>query len=252
MNKITSKQLFCIKEYINYISKKTTSSTSSTSSYIDTLFNLSLKYTDVNNMNKTQATAIISSIKHKAQNIRPHGLNNPDKKIFKINTNNLKYYFYSQTEEYYIADQVHVNSKKTLRVIGLANCMVIDWDNVELDTVLSTLEKTNCTFAVYQTYNGYHAYCLSHKFPHWKEESLDVLKQLDCDPIYIQFTKSCGYVVRLSPKDSRDEEFVERYITTVNQDKYPILPELLELVSFKDSLLQQTETFDIKSKFNVC
>jgi hypothetical protein len=238
MNKITSKQLFCIKEYINYISKKTTSTSTS---YIDTLFNLSIKYTDINNMNKKQATAVISTIKQKnSQNIYK---SDPDKKIFKINTNNLKYYFYSQTEDYYIADQVHVNSNKTLRVIGLANCMVVDWDNVDLDTVLNTLQKTNCTFAVYQTFNGYHAYCLSHKFPHWKEESLDVLKQLQCDPIYIQFTKSCGYVVRLSPKDSRNEKFVERYITTVNQDKSPILPELLELVSFKDSLLQQTDIY---------
>lgn len=155
----------------------------------------------------------------------------------KINWSNYKYYMFNKTDEYMIGEQTHISKQSVMNIISFTRLLVLDWDNTDLDDVLQVLCNVPYKFRVYKTYNGYHAYCTSHFFPHNDLRTLQIMKRLKCDELYITFSYYTGFVVRLTPKPGREEEYVEKYIQDVN-NQYQDIPCLKEALCKKDKLIK--------------
>ena len=140
-------------------------------------------------------------------------------------------------DDYIIGNQIHkYNSTHNLKIISFNNMMVIDWDGTPIETVRDIVSNTPYTFRIYKTYNGFHGYCTSQPFYFHDLQTLQVMKELKCDEIYMSFVYITGFVVRLQKKYGRhDESYVEQYVEQINN--YPEIPRLNELISIKDDLL---------------
>jgi hypothetical protein len=155
----------------------------------------------------------------------------------RVNWSNYRYNALEQTDEYIIGDQLNFSRHRVMKIISFKRLLVLDWDNTDLQTVLQILRTVPYKFSVYQTYNGYHAYCTSHFFPHDDLKTLQVMKKLQCDIVYITFTYYTGFVVRLTPKPGREEAYVEKYLQDVNE-QYKDISCLRDGLSKKDSMLE--------------
>jgi hypothetical protein len=84
--------------------------------------------------------------------------------------------------------------------------MILDYDIKSSDKVkllsdiTDILSKTNHSFLIYETKNGFHAYNISKRFPYYKQESYQEMHNLKCENWYINFTKYVGFVTRLEKK----------------------------------------------------
>ena len=170
------------------------------------------------NLLMTEAYSIIGKIKLK------HNLVDTRESMqFKSNSHAI-----AQGKNFEIGWQLH-EDKSPLAYFSFKNLLVIDWDNLSLNEIKEILKKeaSDLTFAIYQTYNGYHGYCISKQFD-INYKTLKFMKVLKCDPLYIQFCIKNGFIVRLNKKQFRDEQFVEKYVTNVgnshlNQNLYLLL-----------------------------
>lgn len=156
-----------------------------------------------------------------------------------INFNNLEYIIKKETNDYIIGSQIHKNSNKILEIISFKNLLIIDYDDLELFQVKRLLFKfgKNETWRIYKTFNGHHAYCTSKMYNYTDLGTAQFLFELQCDPLYIEFTKHVGFATRLCKKPSRIKEtFIEQYICTVGSSENE-LQELVDLLLFKDSLI---------------
>lgn len=154
-----------------------------------------------------------------------------------IRFSNYSYVCTQSTPEYILGVQYNKRKNKSLEIMSFTNLMTIDWDAMPLSQVREYISKSNESFAVYQTHNGYHGYCISKVYPHDNLMSLQTMFQLGCDPVYISFVYYTGYVIRLQPKKGRNEPFVEKYIETIHNSSSPALPHLQHLVKIKDNLI---------------
>jgi hypothetical protein len=171
---------------------------------------------------------------------------NPLKPTF----NKLKYVIKNETDEYIIGTQYHYdtylkkNVVNSLKVIAFKYLMVLDYDihneskEELLRNITENLSKTNSTFLLYETENGYHAYNISKKYPYYKKETYQEMFKLNCDPWYINFTKYVGFVTRLEKKINRNEKFIEKFVKQINN--YLIDIKLKEIVEFKDTLVKDS------------
>ena len=162
---------------------------------------------------------------------------------------NLKYIVDKQTDDYIIGRQYRKNKKSYLDVFCFKNLMVLDWDipkisklnniqilkNELLNKIKNILSTVPYTFYIYETFNGYHGYCVSQSFSSSDYKTWTLMRNLECDNFYIGFTKSVGFVIRMNKKPNRDEEFVERFITKIND--YPVIPHLDNLIKIKDCVI---------------
>lgn len=155
----------------------------------------------------------------------------------KINWSNYNYYMLNKTDEYIIGEQTNISKQSVMNIISFKRLLVLDWDNTDLDDVLQVLCNVPYKFRVYKTYNGYHAYCTSHFFPHNDLKTLQIMKRLKCDELYISFSYYTGFVVRLTPKPGRIEDYVEKYIQDVN-NQYQDIQSLKEALCKKDQLIK--------------
>jgi hypothetical protein len=114
--------------------------------------------------------------------------------------------------------------------------MILDYDNMSLEEVEDILKKSELTFLLYHTKNGFHAYCISHEFNYSEKKTLILMNKLKCDEYYIGFSKHVGFVTRLQKKNNREEEYIEKFIKKISGPSGELL-HLKELVDFKDSLL---------------
>jgi hypothetical protein len=171
---------------------------------------------------------------------------NSDPSIFKplkISFKNLTYIQEIETEDYIIGRQIHngfnVSEKnKVLKIICFKKLMMLDYDNIILTEIEKILNNyTNLTFLIYQTYNGYHVYCVSDEFNYTKQETLQLMFDMKCDRFYINFTKYVGFVTRLQKKNGREEQekYIERFVKQIGTKE--INQKLFNLVKFKDSLI---------------
>ena len=113
--------------------------------------------------------------------------------------------------------------------------MVIDWDNISLNEIKNLLKNDKHTWYIYKTYNGYHGYCMSKKWEHYKNDTLLFMQKMSCDPVYISFVKSVGFIIRIQKKENRNESFIENFACKVND--LPVLPRLAKLMTIKDSII---------------
>jgi hypothetical protein len=137
--------------------------------------------------------------------------------------------------------QTH-SDKPPLFYFSFYNLMMIDWDDLQLSEIEDLISEYNetskhnensesLTFAIYETYNGYHGYCVSKAFP-VDFKTMKLMKTLRCDPLYIQHCMKNGFIVRLSKKHDRNEPFVEKFVKYIG--KTHMNPMLHLLVKTKD------------------
>lgn len=151
--------------------------------------------------------------------------------------NNLEYNIQYRGTDYMTGIQIHkADGAKTIKFIVFDDMMVLDWDTKDKEWIVSKLEKYPYTFLLYETKNGYHGYCVSKRFNHEDQGTLDLMNELGCDEYYTSFCLRTGFVVRTSKKQNRDEAFIERFVQEINT--YEKLPRLLQLVRVKDSLVE--------------
>lgn len=162
-----------------------------------------------------------------------------------VDIRNLDYIIKGETDDYIIGEQF---SKKTgnkiMDIIAFKNLMVLDYDlkgcsektkSELLKTIIDRLRVEQYSFRIYETFGGYHVYCTSKRLDYRDHSTYSLMKRLQCDPFYIGFTKYVGFAVRLNRKPNRDEVFIERFVTSINE---PLVDKDLErLVLFKDTLL---------------
>jgi hypothetical protein len=190
-----------------------------------TLLSTALKSINVSMLTKSQAQAVINILHRRNKEYIP---------VY-LDLSNFKYHFIQQEKDYYIAFQVNTKKMTSTKIIAFRDLLVIDFDHKTLDDFIATLRHSNETFMIYETFNGFHAYCVSKRFPHWHRDTLQFMSDLLCDTWYVHFSKRCGFAVRLSKKPRRQEHFVEKYVCTVGTAA--VDSTLLDLVKYKDSLL---------------
>lgn len=163
---------------------------------------------------------------------------NVDPSIFKplkISFKNLTYIKETETDDYIIGKQIH-SDNSVLKIICFKKLMILDYDKIELAEIEEILNKnTNYTFLIYQTFGGYHAYCISDEFDYTQQETLQLMFDMKCDRFYINFTRYVGFVTRLQKKNGREEEYIEKFVKQIGTKK--INQKLLNLVKFKDTLI---------------
>jgi hypothetical protein len=162
-----------------------------------------------------------------------------------VNMKNLDYIIKTETEDYIIGEQFYKKTgNKIMDIIAFKNLMVLDYDvksysetskSELLNAITDRLKKTQYSFSIYETYGGYHVYCTSNRFDYRDNSTHSLMKQLECDRFYIGFTKYVGFAVRLNRKSNRNEPFIERFVTMINQDFAD--DKLERLVQFKDALI---------------
>ena len=165
---------------------------------------------------------------------------NIDPSIFKplkISFKNLTYINEQETDDYIIGTQIRKIDKKSLKIIAFKKLMILDYDKIELPYLEDILSKFPYTFVIYQTYGGYHAYCISDEFDYKQSSTLQLMFNMKCDRFYINFTHYVGFVTRLERKFNREEEYVEKFVKKIGTKK--INQKLVDLVKFKDSLLEK-------------
>ena len=133
--------------------------------------------------------------------------------------------------------QIH-DDKPPLSYLSFYNLLMIDWDEMTLMEIEEILkrEASDLNFAIYQTYKGYHGYCIT-KMYNIDYKTLKFMKKLQCDPHYIQHCIQNGFILRLNKKhDRKDEDFVENFVKYIgNSHAHPLLHMLLKI---KDITLQ--------------
>jgi len=195
---------------------------------LEVLKSCRIQNTSLHSLTKSQLTSILSYVQSVYNIFIPN----------KINWSNYKYKLSEKTNEYIIGEQVNVYKKRVMKIISFKRLLVLDWDDTELQTILQVLRTVPYKFRVYQTHNGYHAYCTSHFFPHDDLRTLQIMKRLNCDEAYMTFTYYTGFVIRLTPKPGRIEPFIEKYIQSVNK-QYQDIPVLNEIINIKDDLINE-------------
>ena len=118
---------------------------------------------------------------------------------------NIKYIIDQEFPDYIIGRQIKYNN--TMKLICFTDLAIIDYDckngqskeSLKNELVIY-LQKFPYTFLLYETFNGYHAYIVSHKMLHCKHTTINILQDLNCDPIYIGYVRKVGFVVRLNKK----------------------------------------------------
>lgn len=162
-----------------------------------------------------------------------------------VNIKGLDYIIKTENEDYIIGEQFYKKTgNKIMDIIAFKNLMVLDYDvksysetskSELLNVITDRLGKTQYSFSLYETYGGYHVYCTSNRFDYRDHSTHSLMKQLECDRFYIGFTKYVGFAVRLNRKSNRNEPFIERFVTKINQDFAN--DKLEKLVQFKDTLI---------------
>jgi len=164
-----------------------------------------------------------------------------------IDLRNFEYIIIEETDHYIIGHQFNKRTKeKIMDIISFNSMMMLDYDvkkgenplakQTLLKDIIDKLSEYPYTFYIYETFNGYHVYCTSKFFDYKNHSTHTLMKQLDCDQFYIDFTRYVGFVVRLNKKKNRDEKYIERFVTKIGNE--PDINILLDLLRLKDRLLE--------------
>ena len=184
---------------------------------------------------KKDATLYITKIKDKYNIIDSHSLKN-----FKLHKD-INRLIIEKYPTHQISYDIHHIQKINIYCFAFYQLMVIDWDYKSFDDIQEIVKSFLINnpyfyFHIYQTFNGYHAYCLSHVLPHNNFKSLKYMKELQCDKYYMNFSFYTGYNIRLNKKKNRNEEFIEKFICDIG-DKTYLNKKLLKLLKIKDKYI---------------
>jgi hypothetical protein len=220
----TANQVEYIKNIVNYLG------ITDTLQYINEC--LGTDHLSLNELTINNVSAIIAKIQAEGELFFPT----------RINLNRYTYTVTSrETGRGYLLMSQEFKDKHdelNMKLISFKNLLMCDWDGLSLAEIEDILVRVPYTFWIYETFNGYHGYCVSHPFEHYKFDTLQLMYKLKCDPVYISFTRVNGFVVRLSKKPGRHETQVEKFVKVVNESQSQCDPVLRNLVCIKDKLLE--------------
>jgi hypothetical protein len=168
-----------------------------------------------------------------------------------VDLRNFNYIINKDTDDYTIGTQYNKSTnQRIMDIISFKNLMVLDYDvdkKVEskdlkqkklelLETIENRLSETEYQFLVYETYSGYHLYCISHIFRYNEHSVHKLMEMLGCDKFYIGFTRYVGFAVRINKKPNRDEVYIERFVKKINEN-IPCIDKLVNLIKLKDNII---------------
>jgi len=159
---------------------------------------------------------------------------------FKLYTIDYQLYSTDRVEYGYQYSKLCKDSK--MYYLKFFDMMMLDYDKIEYDVLLSYFKDTPYTIKIYKSYNGYHVFVLSHILPHNSRLSYAIMESLRCDPYYCLFSYKYGYKVRLSPKLGRDEGILYNEIGTIGNK---VLDCHTPLISLHDQYIESTHPIDI-------
>jgi len=104
-------------------------------------------------------------------------------------------------KEYYVARDISTNTY----YICYKDILMLDIDTSKSDDdmndILSRLQKEeNKCFSVYKSTNGYHIFCVSHRFNYRDTTTIEFMLKYSCDFYYTAYAYIRGYSVRLNRK----------------------------------------------------
>jgi hypothetical protein len=123
-----------------------------------------------------------------------------------------------------------------MKYLKFYNMMMLDYDSVSYEDLVSHLNKFPYRFRIYKTYGGFHVFIISHLIPYNDEFSVGLSKQLLSDVYYIMFSNKTGYKIRLSKKKDRSEDFIAEYINEIGISSINNI--CMELIKIHDQLIK--------------
>ncbi len=154
-----------------------------------------------------------------------------------INTDN---YIYETIKEYNglsLINQKNIFQNTSMKVIKLEKILILDWDTFNLNEIITLLKSFgNFNFRIYKTTRGYHAYCTNMAFNHNDYKTLQLMKDLKCDDLYIHFTKHFGFITRAQKKYEM-EPYIEKFQMNILNDNIDIDKSIISILKLKDTLL---------------
>jgi hypothetical protein len=146
-----------------------------------------------------------------------------------VNKDNYNFEIIKDTEYFTVCNQYNKLKKSNMKVMVLKSIMMLDYDGITLEQVKEFLKKTKESYKIYKTYNGYHAYCTSKEYSFKNYKTLQLMKNLGCDELYISYCYFLGVCVRLTKKDNRDEKYIEKYECDIeNSEKIEYIDQVLD------------------------
>jgi hypothetical protein len=160
-----------------------------------------------------------------------------------------------ETDDYIIGTQYNkITSERIMDIMSFKNLLVLDYDvpipktlidkdilksakEELLEQIIDILKSRDYQFHIYETYRGYHVYCVSETFDYSDHNVHKLMNDLGCDRFYIGFTRYVGFVVRLNKKINRNDPYIERFVQIINKH-IPANDRLVRLVKLKDSLIK--------------
>ncbi len=153
---------------------------------------------------------------------------------------NVDNYIYETIQEYEgmsLINQRNIFRNTSMKVIRLHNILVLDWDTLSLDEIITAMKSfRNLNFRIYKTTRGYHAYCTNKMFSHKDYRTLQLMKDLKCDDIYVHFVRNFGFIIRAQKKYEM-EPYIEKFeVDIVNYDA-SVDKKILSILKLKDSII---------------
>jgi hypothetical protein len=167
-----------------------------------------------------------------------------------IDLRNYDYVIKKETNDYILGTQYNkITNERIMDIISFKHLLVLDYDvpkNTDdlqtakqklLQHITNILKNTNYQFHIYETYKGYHVYCVSKSFDYNDHTVHKLMKELGCDHFYIGFTRYVGFVVRINKKHNRNELYIEKFVKIINKN-IPEIHHLVDLLKIKDDLIK--------------
>lgn len=131
--------------------------------------------------------------------------------------------------------QINTHKQTDMKVVLMERVLMIDWDDIPLIEIKRHLVQfPQYTFIIYETFKGFHGYCVSHFFKN-SIKTCQLMKDLKCDSLYIEYTHVFGFITRASKKLGRSEPFIERILETIGDAI--VVPEIVNMLRIKDHLI---------------
>lgn len=120
-------------------------------------------------------------------------------------------------KDYYIAKDTIDN----VIYICYKNLLIIDLDNPEkseLEIIEHFKQFKDHSFSIYSSRNGYHVFCVSHKFEYRNLDTVKFMIDNFCDFYYSVHSYIRGFCVRLNRKFTEEKGEIYKFICTTNEN----------------------------------
>jgi hypothetical protein len=147
----------------------------------------------------------------------------------------------TSTQEYYIATDVPTNTK----YICYRNLLMIDIDNKHgnsytEDFILKHFSNIPCsTFSIFKSVQGYHVFCISHKFDYRNVQTMQFMIDNFSDFYYCVYSYIRGFSVRLNRKFNEPNNKSLYIDLGVFGDNLCIQQDLVDLVNIHVTAAEQ-------------